>query len=196
MIENKYLLDYDEIARLGTVSYLNAVEKTEELTEPERTRRQAELITEDLLDLLILAYRDGGLAVGYMLGFAPRLSPQAMEAAIYAEIAGETFPDRVRKHVEAGDPGLLANLFASENHRVFAKAGEDTAKQADRPVVKTWITMLDAEVRETHFYLEGVTVPVGEDFYTFDGDHAPHPGGFRRAENNVNCRCWLRYQYA
>lgn len=28
-----------------------------------------------------------------------------------------------------------------------------------------------------------------EEFWTFDGDHAAYPGGFTKAENNVNCRC-------
>ena len=31
-------------------------------------------------------------------------------------------------------------------------------------------------------------------FYTFDGDHASRPGKFTKAENNVNCRCVLKFE--
>ena len=61
----------------------------------------------------------------------------------------------------------------------------------DFGVTKTWGTMLDESVRETHSYLESVSVPLEEEFFTFDGDHAPYPGLFQKAENNVNCRCFV-----
>lgn len=34
----------------------------------------------------------------------------------------------------------------------------------------------DNLVRETHKYLEGQSVPLEEEFFTYDGDHAPYPG--------------------
>jgi hypothetical protein len=68
----------------------------------------------------------------------------------------------------------------------------DTAKYAGAKS-KTWVTMMDDRVRDTHDYLEGETVGIGEDFYTYDGDHASAPGLFELAENNVNCRCELLF---
>lgn len=59
------------------------------------------------------------------------------------------------------------------------------------PLSKTWVTMLDEKVRDTHQYLEGMTVPLDDEFYTYDGDHAQAPGGFTAAQNNVGCRCQL-----
>ena len=56
-------------------------------------------------------------------------------------------------------------------------------------VTKNWYTVMDDKVRETHRYLEGASVSLDEEFWTFDGDHAAYPGGFTKAENNVNCRC-------
>lgn len=191
-----YLLDFDEIARLGLISYLTAVQKTEGLSRQERVRKETELIVDDLLSLLILAYKQGSEATGVMLGFAPKVSARDMERAIYQEIAGETFVDRMRNHVEQGDPGLLKNLEESEVHRVYTQGAEDAARQADRPVVKTWVTMGDPRVRDTHAHLDGNTVGLEDEFYTFDGDHAQRPGGFTLASNNVNCRCWLQYRYA
>lgn len=51
----------------------------------------------------------------------------------------------------------------------------------------------DEKVRDTHQYLEGMTVGIDEDFWTYDNDHASAPGMFEFAENNVNCRCELLF---
>jgi hypothetical protein len=53
--------------------------------------------------------------------------------------------------------------------------------------------MMDEKVRDTHQYLEGMTVGIEEDFWTYDNDHASAPGLFEFAENNVNCRCELLF---
>ena len=196
MEKKRWLLDYDEISRLGMVSYISAVQETEGLSGQEQVRKQADMFIDDLLSLLLLSYERGIRDVGEMLGFAPRLNSRAMEAAIYEKIDGKTFEDRVREHVAAQDTGRLASLTESEAHRVYSQAGEDAARQAAAPVQKTWVTMGDPHVRDTHDYIDGASVSLDEEFYTFDGDHAMRPGGFQLAENNVNCRCWLRYQYA
>ena len=44
----------------------------------------------------------------------------------------------------------------------------------------------------TQFPFQDPPVPLEEEFFTFDGDHAAYPGGFTKAENNVNCRCIVR----
>ena len=67
------------------------------------------------------------------------------------------------------------------------------ATETGRDVYKTWQTMQDDRVRETHDYLEGMTIPLKEKFKTLDMDEADAPGGFTLPENNVNCRCWLSY---
>ena len=84
----------------------------------------------------------------------------------------------------------LIRIAETETHRDANTAALETAQKAGAKN-KTWVTMLDDKVRETHVYLEGMTVSIGDDFYTYDGDHAPAPGLFDLAENNVNCRCEL-----
>ena len=64
-------------------------------------------------------------------------------------------------------------------------------EKTGKAVVKTWYTMRDPFVRETHDYLEGVAVGLNEYFVTFDKDRARFPGDFQFAQNNVNCRCWI-----
>lgn len=91
----------------------------------------------------------------------------------------------------------LSRLAETEAHRVLNEAILDSALEyaknnPNTTVTKTWVTMLDDRVRETHDYLEGVTVPVDSRFYTFDGDSAMAPGGFSKPQNSINCRCILR----
>lgn len=86
----------------------------------------------------------------------------------------------------------ITRIAETETHRIANTAALDTAKYAGAKS-KTWVTMLDDKVRDTHDYLEGETVNIDEDFYTYDGDHASAPGLFELAENNVNCRCELLF---
>lgn len=105
----------------------------------------------------------------------------------------KTFEDRVADHVLTGDLQGLQTLAESEFHRVYNAAVLDGGHQYQSSVgygvTKNWYTVMDDKVRETHRYLEGASVSLDEEFWTFDGDHAAYPGGFTKAENNVNCRC-------
>lgn len=73
---------------------------------------------------------------------------------------------------------------------------EPTAPQGPRKTMKTWQTQKDERVRDTHRFLQGVTIPTDQRFWTIDGDSALTPGGFLTAQNNVNCRCVLVYSWA
>ena len=84
----------------------------------------------------------------------------------------------------------LIRIVETEVHRDANEAALSTAKRAGA-TKKTWITMMDEKVRDTHQYLEMMSVGINEDFYTYDGDHAPAPGLFSLPENNINCRCEL-----
>ena len=84
----------------------------------------------------------------------------------------------------------IVRIAETESHRIANTSALDTARHGGA-TKKTWVTMLDDRVRETHDYLEGMTVGIDDDFYTYDGDHAPAPSLFQLASNNVNCRCEL-----
>ena len=183
------LLPFDEINALirKDYSYVGNLDINE----------QTHRITEEMLDILIFAYTVGISEVRKALGVDVEDEIDEMYEIIWADIGGETFEDRVRTHVEAGDAGKLAVLAESEAHRVCETAGYRGAKRASAKygilVGKRWETQLDDRVRATHAYLEGDVVPLDQEFYTFDGDHAQFPGGFQLAENNVNCRCSCTY---
>ena len=153
-----------------------------------------EEIEDDLLDFLIEAYLLGVDDAADMMGVVIPPDAKKMEQSIYKKIDGKTFADRVRQNETVGE---LQRLTESEYHRVYNEAVYDGVQQhvskTHRVVFKTWHTRMDDRVRDTHTYLEGLSLPLGSEFYTYDGDHALFPSGFENAENNVNCRCWLTY---
>ena len=107
------------------------------------------------------------------------------------KVAGKTWKDRVREYSEnGGNAEDIVRIIDTESHRIANQSALDTAKKAGAKT-KTWVTMMDDKVRDTHFPLEGVTIPIDADFITWDDDYAPAPGMFTLPQNNVNCRCEL-----
>ena len=176
---------------------------------------------EDMIfDLLTMSYVYGLEVAGLDLERDIPVDRDKMREAIYAKTAGKDFIERLNDHIKtanglvsAAQGGTVEQLSAdikaaeslvndlsvlaeTEAHRVINDAIMDSGDKylRDNPganLNKTWVTMNDDRVRETHDYLEGVTVPYNARFYTFDGDSAMFPGDFQNAENNVNCRCIL-----
>lgn len=180
-IFNSYTAAFDELNVITTASYYSA--DTEEDIE------------DDILSVLIQAYRLGIETAGRMIDEDLTVDVDKMRDAIYFLIEGKTFEDRVKAHVSAGSLPGLQTLVESEYERVFNIAVYDGGNQYQRTtggrVSKTWLTMMDEDVRDTHKYLEGMTVPLNDYFFTWDGDSALAPHGFTQARNNVNCRCVL-----
>lgn len=183
-VVSSYLLAIDELNVLTATSY--------QMAEGDAAGRLNQ-ITDDILSFLINAYTLGIRNAGIMLDSDLSVNVDKMEDAIFLVIEGKTFADRVADHVGGNDLGGLQNLVESEFHRVYNAAVQDGGKEyvdnGTFGVTKTWYTVKDDRVRETHQYLEGQSVPLEEEFFTFDGDHAPYPGRFIRVENNANCRC-------
>lgn len=121
----------------------------------------------------------------------PKDYDQRMRESVYREIEGKNFADRVIEHAEMGDKNAILRVVETDGNRVYNSGGLLGAR--GKAKFKTWETQLDDRVRETHDYLQSVTVPIDEDFYTFDGDHAPQPGMFERVESNAGCRCYLTF---
>jgi len=121
------------------------------------------------------------------------LTPKAK--SLDKEYSGETIGQKFDKYVETGDTEALITLIDSEGIRALNEGGFETAELVkDEDILKTWVTMNDLRVRDTHWLLEGVTLPINEKFTTVDGDEALYPHGFSNASNNANCRCILTYR--
>lgn len=117
---------------------------------------------------------------------------------------GSTVIEKATEHWLDGNSAKLKTLLDSEFHRAFADGSIDVAEFLDneyfapngKQLNKTWITVGDERVRDTHDFLDGMTIPLADYFVTYDGDKAKAPSGFKLAQNNANCRCILGYGVA
>ena len=165
------------------------VELTEKMTIQGKLNKEE---TEDsLLDLLIMAYVFGNTDANESLGTDISVNIGKMEDALYRDFDGRNFAQRVADYIFTGSIPDIMRVAETEMHRDYSAGVYDTAKDSNKKVNKTWVTMQDDRVRETHFYLQGISVGIDERFYAIDGDSARYPGDFSKAENNVNCRCYL-----
>jgi hypothetical protein len=156
-------------------------------------KEEEEDIIDELLDLFLLAYAMGNEVTNENLSSSWMPPVDEVMEVVDAKVAGKTWRERTEDYFANGGTGAdIARIADTEMHRIANTAALDTAKYAGAKY-KTWATMLDDKVRDTHDYLEGETVDIDEDFYTYDGDHASAPGLFELAENNVNCRCELLF---
>ena len=183
------ILPMDELNRLDS----EIRERFGKETLQKRDKREEEDIIDELLDLFLLAYAMGSSVTNDNLSSDYAPSVDDVMKVVDAKVAGKTWRERVEDYFKSGGTGEdIARIADTEMHRISNTAALDTAKYAGAKS-KTWVTMLDERVRSTHDYLEGMTVDIDDDFYTYDGDHASAPGLFELAENNVNCRCELLF---
>lgn len=162
------------------------------IDDPNRTKISTN-IEDDLEELLFMAYALGSDYANRILGTDVEPKTDDMQNAIFYRINGEDFKDRIRKHLEAGNLGMVQNVIRTESDRVYNQAVVDIAEESGvEDAEKTWLTQEDERVRDTHAYIDQVTVPLHEKFYTIDGDSALYPGNFSSVENNANCRCHIR----
>lgn len=148
-------------------------------------------IIDMMLDLYLLAYAQANEVTNANLGAEWTPTVDEVMKVVNAEVAGKTWKERVEEYfADGGTVDDIVRIAETETHRIANTAALDTAKMVGAKK-KTWVTMLDDKVRETHDYLEGVTVGIDDEFIAYDGDKASAPGQFSLASNNVNCRCEL-----
>ena len=150
-------------------------------------------VIDEMLDLFLLAYAMGNSVTNENLSSNWMPPVDEVMKTVDAKVAGKTWRERVKEYfASGGSVDDLVRIAETETHRDANTAALDTARKAGAKS-KTWMTMMDDKVRDTHDYLLGQTVGIDEDFYTYDGDHASAPGLFSLASNNVNCRCELLF---
>ena len=151
-------------------------------------------IIDEMLDLFLLAYTQGNEVTSMNLGTSWQPTIEDVNDTVNAEVAGKTWKERTEDYfANGGSVDDIVRIVETETHRIANTAALATAKKAGA-TSKTWLTMMDDKVRDTHDYLLGVKVGIEDDFITFDGDRAQAPGMFGMAENNVNCRCELVFE--
>lgn len=190
------MAEFDELNNLEA-SVEDLVSNVESIREEPNRAMMGREIEDDLEELLIMAYVMGSDYANRVLETEVDRDVSKMSAVINAPIEGKTWKDRVREHVADGDFGMIETVIRTETDRVYNEAveemAEDIVEETDvKDVYKTWVTMHDDRVRETHDVIEGLTIPLNKRFYTLDGDSALRPMGFTDAHNNINCRCRLK----
>lgn len=158
-----------------------------------RSKKDRDEIKEDMFDFFLIAYAMGMEAANTDIKANVKPKLDRVKQSVNAEVAGETWAQRVDKYYETGGSEYdILRIAETDMTRIYNTAVLDVADTvASGTVMKRWVTMADDRVRDTHDYLEGVAVPYDADFYTFDGDHARAPGLFSKPENVINCRCTL-----
>lgn len=141
--------------------------------------------------VLCLVYAYGWKDAEEIVGIVP-FKDGLDDKAVNLEIKEETFRERIQEQLDKDSLEGILRIIDTEAHRDYNTAIYDAGKESGvKGLKKQWVTMLDDRVRDTHDYLEGVSVGIDDLFYTYDGDSAYAPGGFEKPENNVNCRCML-----
>lgn len=173
---------------------------------PEQRKAVKEDRMDEILELLILSYLYGNEAANDMLYRTEietrmqsetetiRIVPidtDSMNGSVYRDIAGENWEQRVSDYYDSEDGTAddVIRVLDTDSHRIYNDAIEDVGERSRGRIYKTWETMLDDRVRDTHEWLQSVRVPLNERFYTYDGDSARYPGDFTLPQNNINCRC-------
>ena len=187
-----YIAKFDEINAISKQMYDDYIsgKKTESETES------------DFEDFLLYAYSIGFLMGAEDIGaskeqLAPPISQQVKDA-VDRKFEGITAKQRLKDHLLNRDgASSIERLMKTEWHRMTNEGIDGFGKlYGSQNMTKRWVTMLDDKVRDTHDYLEGAEVPFQEDFYTYNGDHAPFPGMFGVPEEDVNCRCIVELRQA
>ena len=157
-----------------------------------KSRQDFEDIIDEMLDLFLLAYANGVEDTNMALGTDYQPELREVMDTVDREVAGKTWRERMEDYYETGTIADVERIMETEAHRDSNEAAFQTAKAAGA-TVKTWNTMEDDRVRDTHIYLSGVTVPMDAEFYSFMGGSTQFPGQWGIAEEDVNCRCWLTF---
>lgn len=169
---------------------------------PEQRKELKKDRIDEILDMLIMAYVYGTEDADEELTVTESVVTDEMFITIWKEIAGKDWEQRVSEYYDepTGTADDIIRVVETDTNRIYNDAVLNVGEKVDKrnkaesngkKVMKTWNTMLDDRVRDTHEYIESVSVPVDKRFYTFDGDSARYPGDFTDPSNNIGCRCHI-----
>lgn len=185
-----YTMPFDELNNLQT----QLVELRPRLAASETRSEALEELIELFWVLYAEAYLNGVNEANTQLNGVAEARPERFTEEALKPIAEKTFVDRLEEYAKTADIASIYRVADTDSHRLYV-TGELDAAIENGAATKTWHTMEDERVRDTHWPLEGVTVGINDVFATWDGDEAYEPGGFGLPQNNCNCRCWLTFDY-
>lgn len=159
-----------------------------------KSREAYEDLLDEMFDLFLLAYANGVEATNLSLSFGYEPSMDDALKTVDAKVVGKTWRERMREYFDSGGTADdVIRIVETETHRDANAGAYETAKAAGA-TEKVWHTMMDDRVRDSHFWLEGVSAPIDGVFYNYKGESTMYPGQWGIAEEDINCRCWLTYK--
>ena len=159
-----------------------------------KSRKDCDDIIDEMLDLYLLALAEAQEGINRQFGTGVKFTAREVQDTVYRRIDGATWADRVLAwYMAGGTVDDIMRIAETEAHRIVNDAAYQTAVAAGAKT-KTWETMADFLVRDTHNYLHGTTVPIDAYFYSFMGGKTLFPGQWGIPEEDCNCRCWLTYK--
>lgn len=178
------LMPFDEINALA--------DEAESLKQADTGTKKYEVdkYIDEVTDLFVMAYVYGTNDLNGQLNTNIEPDLSEMRAVIEERFNGEDYKDRLIKYFTDGTAYDIRRVIETDAHRIYNAALFTGAKKAGA-TKKTWCTMADDRVRDTHQYLDGVTIGIDEEFYSYKGGHTLYPSQWGIAEEDVNCRCWL-----
>lgn len=193
------LMPFDE---LNTFKGMVTEYKTEPLTLFEKEKKREDIL--DYIDYLLFeAYFYGNVQAMQDLGILDKdpaeiVNQRRAEEVITKPVADKTYTERITEYLDDENSTVedFMRVAETDSTRIYNTGVVDGGKASGvKGVQKQWVTMDDDRVRSTHDYLQSMTVPLDDKFFTYDGDSAMAPGGFALPENNINCRCYINLIY-
>lgn len=183
------LVPFDELNRFeaGLTRYFGEDGKI-------KSREAYEDMLDEMLDLFLLAYANGVAATNLSLSSDHKPELSEVMQTVDAKVVGKTWRERMQEYFDnGGTVEDVVRIAETEAHRDANAGAYDTAK-ASGATMKVWHTMMDDRVRDSHYWLEGVTAPIDGEFYNWKGERTMYPGQWGIAEEDCGCRCWLTYK--
>lgn len=158
-----------------------------------KSKADYEDILDMMLDIFLLSFANGVVDVNATMGSDASPTLDDVMQTVDAKVAGKTWRERMEDiFSNGGNVADVVRIVETESHRDSNEGAYKTALKAGA-TSKTWHTMGDDRVRDTHFWLDGVSAPLDGEFYNYKGESTLYPGQWGIAEEDVNCRCWLTY---
>lgn len=113
---------------------------------------------------------------------------------------GESYSQMAKRMqtVINNDYQKAVRIARTETHRVKEEGTFQSALKGEKAgikQVKKWNSSNDSRTRKEHRKLDGKTIPLHE-YFRVGNAKALKPGATGRAEQDINCRCYLTYQIA
>lgn len=106
-----------------------------------------------------------------------------------------TMAKRMQKVVN-NDYQKAVRIARTETHRVKEAGTYESALKGEKAGIKqmkTWNSSNDGRTRKEHRRLDGKTIPMDE-YFRVGSAKALKPGATGRAEQDINCRCFLTFE--